>query len=242
MRMISILVLALLTTAANAQTVGTSPDRPVGITIENAYYVGESKDLIRGRAPKQNVPELKPAGVTHVLILRNQRGHEVDDEIAALKEAGFADTNIVNIQYKWRDIDQVVACEQTAQALEYIHTIEALKGAKLYLHCTAGVDRTSLISALYRLSVEPTLTRHRAFRTEMCARDYGDATDRPAQVVKPIHEELTPIYLKFAKAIIADRKELKLNGDFKSICNPETYNSVATENDVKENLPKFKCR
>lgn len=234
------LILATVSAVANAQT--TSSDRPAGITIENAYYVGETKDIVRGRAPKQNIPELKPAGITHVLILRNQRGHEVDDEIAALKEAGFRDTNILNIKYKWRDIDQEVACEQTAQALEYIHAIEALDGAKLYLHCTAGVDRTSLVSALYRLSVETNLTRAQAFRTEMCARDYGDATDRPPQVIQPIHEELTPIYLKFAAAIIRNRKDSFLNGEFKNICNPQYYNSVETENDVKEHLHRFKCR
>lgn len=240
MRMSFILILAILSGAANAQN--TSIDRPEGITIENAYYVGDTKDVVRGRAPKQNIPELMPAGITHVLILRNQRGHEVDDEITALKVAGFSESNILNIKYKWRDIDQAVACDQTAQALEYIRTIEALQGAKLYMHCTAGVDRTSLVSALYRLSVEKNLTRAQAFRTEMCARDYGDATDRPLDVIQPIHEELTPIYLKFAAALIRDRKDGFLQNEFKNICNPQYYNSAETEDDVKENLHRFKCR
>ncbi len=239
MRLFIILLLALPLSSFAADD---SQLRPVGITIENAFYVGQSKDLVRGRSPKDNIPELRPAGITNILIIKNQTRGEVTIEIADLKAHGFKDEEILAVPYKWKDIDQVVACKQTAEILKHIAEVEATEGAKLYFHCTAGVDRTGLIAGLYRLTSEPGSTLRGIFRTEMCDRGYGDADSRPPKVLETIHTELTPIYLKFARAIIRDRRDHFLKQDLSNICKPAYYNSLAVENFVKEELPRTKCR
>lgn len=234
-------ILILLSLSVSAFATDVSELRPAGITIENAFYLGQSKDLVRGRSPKDNIPELRPAGITDVLIIKIQTRGEVDDEIAALKASGFKDEDIVSVPYKWKEINQKVACQQTADILKHMAAVEAEKNSKLYFHCTAGVDRTGVIAGLYRLWVEPRTHMKRMFTTELCGRGYGDADPRPPKVIDAIHTELTPIYLKFARAIIRDRRDGFLGGDLANICKPEYYNSLEVENFVKEELPRYKC-
>lgn len=214
---------------------------PQGLTIPNARYVGTSKQLIRGRAPADNVIEFSAAGINHILIIKNQVTSEVDDEITELKKTGIAAANIRHIPYRWKDINQLQACEQTIDALEYIHATIALPKNKLYFHCTAGVDRTGLVAALYRLQTEPKSTSMDIFKNEMCGHGYGDATYfRPKHVKETIHNELTPLYIKIADVIVSNRaNKEKLSKDF---CKAESFQNPTLEKKVAESLNKYKCR
>ncbi|MEK6554187.1 MAG: tyrosine-protein phosphatase [Bdellovibrionota bacterium] len=228
--------------SASAREIKGGPGQiPEGLTIPNARYVGDSKNVIRGHAPAEHAGEFPAARVTHVLIIKNQVKTEVDEEIAQLVELGLSQDHIHHIAYRWKDLDPLVSCEQTVEALDYIAHMAAVPSNKLYFHCTAGVDRTGLVAALYRLQNESQTNAFQMFKDEMCAHGYGDATYfRPNHVKEAIHVGLTPLYIKLAHIIIENRKAKSVLS--KDICQPNFFQSPSLEKKVTTELAKYKCR
>lgn len=194
----SIITLISLSTLALKSPI---PSSITGVELPNAHYISQSKNLIRGMAPKGYYDELLSLGVSKVLIFKKQSRKEVDQEIETLKELGFSNSDILHIPFLWHDFEsQEVACEQTVKALNFMIENER-EGETVFLHCTVGEDRTGHLSGLYRILKE-NWTMTKAFKEEMCERGYGRGNkNKPSYVVGEIRSDLTPIFLKMAKIL-----------------------------------------
>ena len=90
------------------------------------------------------------ADVGAVLIFKNATtgGHDVDDEIATLRERGLPAGQVAHIPFKWKDIGPFKEpCAQVVDALKFIDTNLAA-GKKTLFHCTVGEDRTGFLAAM----------------------------------------------------------------------------------------------
>jgi hypothetical protein len=92
------------------------------------------------------------------------------------------------------------ACEQTVEALNIMHEVKA-NGGMVFIHCTAGEDRTGMLSGLYRM-MEEGVSSEEVFRSEMCDRGYSDGNQKkPSFVTSAIQKELTPLFIALSEKV-----------------------------------------
>lgn len=169
-----------------------------GLTIPNSYQVDGDGQVFRGREPKKLVNELPDIGITDVIIFKNEVKTEVTEEIEALKGLGIMHHHV---PFRWKDfMSMEEACGQVVRALNILRKVKS-RGGKVFFHCTAGEDRTGMLAGLYRM-LEEGASQKKIFRSEMCARGYGDGNpNKPYNVTSAIQKELTPLFLSLAEKI-----------------------------------------
>jgi protein tyrosine/serine phosphatase len=191
----TLLLLNLIALPALAQTPELTSTVP-GLTIRNSHTVA-GRQIYRGSQPLTKVKELKPFGITDVLIIKNQTKNEVDTEISALNDLGIRSTVI---PLNWQDPDLKKTCTQVVEAVK---TLQAFKQnqSKAYFHCTAGEDRTGLVAALFRM-VDQGWNTQKAFRQEMCGHGYSDGNpNKPQNVINLIEKNLTPVFMVLSRQL-----------------------------------------
>ena len=163
-----------------------------GLTIPNSHQVDREGNVFRGREPKKLVDELAHIGITDVILFKNEVKTEVREEQAELARLGI---RAHHLPFRWKEYPSMEeACVQVVDALNIIHAVKRANG-KVFFHCTAGEDRTGMLSGLYRMLSER-LSGEAAFRNEMCAKGYGDGnTHKPYLVTSAIQKELTPLFI-----------------------------------------------
>lgn len=159
----------------------------------------QSAKVLRGSSPVNQVELLAQHKVNKVLIFRSTSEETLQNELTQLLKIGIEEGSTFSVPFPWKDIkDFPSECRKTVSALNWIRQ-QVRYGNKVYIHCTAGEDRTGLLSALYRLWTEHR-TANTLYRYEMCAKNYGDANrDKPFEVAYLIHESLTPLYFAMAE-------------------------------------------
>lgn len=175
-----------------------------GIDIPNAHVVGGNDKLLRGMAPgsPEDFDQLFAANVGAVLIFKNptNTGHDVGEEITTLTQRGIAQSRVVNIPFKWKDLNGFKEpCEQLVEGMKFIKTNLAA-GKKTLFHCTVGEDRTGFLAAMHRLLNEgSSLDADKAWDSEMCEHGYGAGNPlKPGFVVGSLETGLKPLYQKMA--------------------------------------------
>lgn len=217
-----------------------------GFSIKNSHYVDAGpKKIIRGQTPKDfEYTLLDQFDVSDVLIFKNETfKKEVRAEVDELKKLGFVKPrNLKNpdnvsdddflieegdprrvyyIPFKWRNIDSFQkACEQTIDGLKLLVQVSRIKDRTIFFHCTIGEDRTGYLAGLYRM-LNQGWKIDRAFKEEMCENGYEAGNPEKLNdgfdaVVKPIREQLTPIFSKMAYLI--DQKAITEDNLDKSVC------------------------
>lgn len=185
------------------------------ISINSYAFIQVDPDgqVFRGKEPRSNVSELSQAGVSDVIIFKNDTKGEVIKEIADLTALGI---NPHHIPFRWKEFPSMIeACEQTVEALNLIHKIKQQNG-KVFFHCTAGEDRTGMLAGLYRM-LEENASVSKVFKQEMCARGYSDGSSRkPYTVTSAIQKELTPLFVTLSAKI--ESGEWRLGQLKKSSC------------------------
>lgn len=169
-----------------------------GISIRNTHAL--TAGILRGSQPGNKLKELARYGITDVIIFKTQTKNEVDREIAELKNLGIKSHHI---PFRWKELESAqVACEQTVKALKILR--QAQKASRqVFFHCTVGEDRTGLLAGLWRMEQE-NLSTEEAWQSEMCERGYADGnSNKPWDVTKSIHQELTPLFIALAAKIEA---------------------------------------
>lgn len=168
------------------------------LTIPNSHQVDSDGQVFRGREPKKLVSELADIGITDVIIFKNEVKTEVTEEIEALKELGIRPHHL---PFRWKDFTSMEdACGQVVEAINILRKVKS-RGGKVFFHCTAGEDRTGMLAGLYRM-LEEGVPQKKIFRSEMCARGYGDGNPhKPYNVTSAIQKELTPLFLSLAEKI-----------------------------------------
>lgn len=179
-----------------------------GLSIPNAHIIyddGQSQ-IIRGKAPtnQKQIQELIDFGVSDFLIFKIDTKGEVAKEIQTLLKKGIRQESITHLAFPWKDVrDFTEACTMTLQALQVMQAA-VQNGRNLYLHCTAGEDRTGYLAGLFGLWAGTYSDEVEALKEELCARGYeaGNPGKPYRDVVEKIRETLTPTYLKMAKILI----------------------------------------
>ncbi len=184
-----------------------------GLTIPNSHQVDRDGNVFRGRQPEKLVDELAHIGISDVIIFKNDVKGEVAKEIADLNRLGITPHHI---PFRWKQFPSMVeACEHIVEAMIVIRDVKKVNG-KVFLHCTAGEDRTGTAMGLYRMLSEK-LSMKQVFTQEMCPRGFSDGNpNKPSSVTKAIEAELTPLFVTLAGKI--ERGELKLNSLSQSSC------------------------
>lgn len=184
-----------------------------GLTIPNSHQVDKDGHIFRGREPKKLVTELKDFGITDVLIFKNDVRGEVVQEIAALQTLGIRPHHI---PFRWKEYSSMEeACAQVVDGLNLLYRVKQ-KGGAIFLHCTAGEDRTGMLAALYRM-LEERISSANAFRYEMCSRGYSDGNPhKPGLVTGAIQKELTPLFIALSQKV--ERGEWSLGRISKKSC------------------------
>jgi hypothetical protein len=203
-----ILLFVLMTMSLSSFAAGVP-----GLTIPNSHQVDKDGNVFRGREPQKLVDELAHIGISDVIIFKNDTKGEVPKEIAELQRLGITPHHI---PFHWKQYPSMQeACEQVIDALTVIRDVKAANG-KVYLHCTAGEDRTGAVMGLYRMLSE-NMTMAQVMSQEMCPNGFSDGNpDKPRAVTSAIEAELTPLFVTLAGKI--QRGEWKLNALPKSSC------------------------
>ncbi len=222
------------------------PSSVAGISIHNTHLLAEGPGkILRGMLPRklEEAKELKAYGVSDILIFRNETPGEaaLKHETDLLNAAGFIDSQIHNIPFRWKEIVSFEeACKQSLAALRLLKSKRDTKGKNLYVHCTVGEDRTGYLAALYKIAFEkmPTLV---AFKEHMCSHGYAEANpEKPPFVVEKIHAGLTPLFLKMAKKFEDKKLSASSLSDDECLKDPSTSNA-AFQNQIVEFLKTYKC-
>jgi len=175
-----------------------------GLHLYNASWIDpQEKKLLRSMEPyePEHFQELKDLGVTDVLIFKDSKDGALGSEYEKLKSVGISASNIHNIPFKWKDIENFrEACEQTLQGLRLMRDIAEQKSKRLLLHCTVGEDRTGYLTGLYTLMQDPTQDIATVFQEEMCENGYSSGNpEKPIEkVALPIDQNLTPLFIKMS--------------------------------------------
>lgn len=186
--------------ALESQIMSTVP----GINIPNVHAL--TSRVYRGNEPLKYMADLETLKITDVLIFKKDTRGEVAEEIEMLEtgddEIGLSKKNVVHIEFPWKDIEDYEAtCRDAVQGLQLLIQVAKSKDRRIYFHCTVGEDRTGLLAGLFRIAHQK-WDIEEAFHNEMCARGYeAGNTSKPAQVVKEIREDLTPLFLAMAASI-----------------------------------------
>lgn len=204
----AVLALVLAVPSAWADIESPVPSSVPGISIPNTHEVGRGRGLVlRGGAPNTDAraAELKAYGVTDVLIFKHRAFRdrdEVAEEVGRLKAAGFDETQISSVPFRWKYMGPFrTDCEQTVEALRRLKAAYDTPGKVLFFHCTVGEDRTGYLAGLFRMLMEG-WSLWDSFDRELCRQAYGSGNPRkPARVVQHIRDGLTPTYLKMAYLI-----------------------------------------
>lgn len=183
------------------------------LTIANSHIVDTEGSIYRGREPKKLVSELPSVGITDVIIFKNDTRGEVFKEISALEKLRITPHHI---PFRWKEYESVqLACEQLIEAIQIMKEVRAQDG-KVFIHCTAGEDRTGALAGLFRM-LDEGVSQDVVFKEEMCARGYSDGNEhKPYYVTNAIHKELTPIFNAMARQI--ERGYLTFDNLDKNIC------------------------
>ncbi len=183
-----------------------------GLTIPNSHQVDKDGNVFRGRQPEKLVDELAHIGISDVIIFKNDVKGEVAKEISELNRLGIKSHHI---PFRWKQYPSMVeACEQIVEAITVIKNVKSVNG-KVFLHCTAGEDRTGTVMGLYRMMSEK-MTQAQVFRSEMCPRGFSDGNpNKPKAVTSAIEAELTPLFVTLAGKI--ERGEVLSKASCKNI-------------------------
>lgn len=180
--------------------------------------LNQSDKIYRGRTPRANeIKRLTDTGINTVLIFKDQKKTEVDDEIDNLVARGFDPKRIIHIPFLWKNIvSEKLACEQTVQALQILRRIQNSKSDKLFFHCTVGEDRTGLLAALFDQIMNGT-PQSDSYIRNMCMKGYaGGNTEKPEHVSDAVDQYLSPLYFKLSKMI--EQGDLSMQKMSKSVC------------------------
>ncbi|MEK7356186.1 MAG: tyrosine-protein phosphatase [Bdellovibrionota bacterium] len=139
-----------------------------------------TKHLYRGAQPIGHPDVLTKSGIDVVVIFKNDTKGEVKrekDELTAEGTKRMRPFVVHHIPMEWKQIDSKRACEQTIQALTVLLAAEKA-GANAYVHCTAGEDRTGMVSGLARMLLNGETT-DKIFADELCENGYSDGGGKP---------------------------------------------------------------
>lgn len=198
-----ILGISLFTTATQAEV----------IEIGNFHEVDQSSSIYRGREPKSKTHQLAELGITDVVIFKNDTRGEVVKELNELMQL---DITAHHIPFRWKELSSVEhACEHVIEALTIMRDVREA-GGSVFIHCTAGEDRTGLLAGVFRM-LDEGLSMKETFATEMCAKGYSDGNfHKPWVVTGAIQKELTPLFVALAKKV--ENHELSLENLDSRIC------------------------
>ena len=202
--MIGTLSLALVTLLTALPSFGgvitsTLPSTVPGLSIPNAHSIDQF--IYRGNQPLDKVSELKRFGISDVIIIKQDIKGEVPQERASLNSLQI---HSYYIPMRWNISTPVQSCEETVEAVNLALSLRA-QNRKIYIHCSAGEDRTGLVSGLLRMQLQ-SWSAQKAFTDEMCAHGYADSSNgKPPKVVQQILQNLNPIFLLLSKSLSAGR-------------------------------------
>jgi hypothetical protein len=197
--------------------------------------------VIRGAEPIGHIELLKKAGITDVIIFKeNNSSAVVEKEISELKHAGYSSSQIHHIPMKWKQIKNFrTPCEQTIQALKTINDVLKDQSRKVFFHCTVGEDRTGMLAGIYRLLFE-NWDVEKSFGAEMCYHGYADGNSKkPSDVAKTVDENLTPVYARIA-FLIKQKKLTRESLDVKW-CAQDPFDGASPEDVKKYSLDQLNC-
>lgn len=212
-----LLVFALLMSAPVSAAFWNPKSTVDRVAIGNFHFVMDvgRAELYRGAQPSGRENEARDLGITDVLILKNETWSEVRSELRRWSDLGYSESRVRHVPFRWRNSEEETACLQLMEGLEFARVALREPGAKLYVHCTAGEDRTGLFVALMRMMVEGRSLEF-AFE-EMCLRGYADANRwKPGMIVRQVKTGLTPLLAKFATWI--ERGELRWGRPRPELC------------------------
>lgn len=176
---------------------GDIPSSIPGIEVDNFHqFSADVGTVYRGAEPRSHVNQVAKLGINEVLIFKKPDRNEVSKEIQAWQNLGVSAEKIHHIPMEWKSLDPVVGCQRTLEALAIIRNSLATPDRRLYVHCTAGQDRTGLLMGLTRI-LKDGWQVDQAFQSEMC--DYGYAEGQPGKpgfIVAEVHQGLTPLFLR----------------------------------------------
>jgi hypothetical protein len=162
-----------------------------------------TKHLYRGAQPIGHAADLADFGIDVVVIFKNDVKGEVVREKTELAQAGYSQSAVHHSPMAWKDINLKLSCQQTIEALQVLLRAEAQE-KNAYVHCTAGQDRTGLVSGIARMILTGESTEQ-IFQQELCANQYSDGNpNKPYKVVKAIEQGLTPLFFALAKKVEAN--------------------------------------
>lgn len=236
------LILFSFPVLGNAGFSSPFPSTVEGLDIPNAHEIGLEGDarVLRGMAPRNDADfqALLNLKVQDILIFKNQTHTEVDEELIALREAGYPDGRVHHIPFRWKNVESFESgCTQALAGLKILRDASRF-GRSVFFHCTVGEDRTGFLAGLYRQIMEGKSAQE-AFYYEMCENGYGGGNPRKpyAKVVEPIRQELTPLYLKMS--LLIKRGAVSMDSLDSGACSQEpSMEEVAAFYPVK----KFRCR
>lgn len=216
----------------------------IGIGIANSHLVSENggTKLLRGMKPFRDADfdDLQDQGVKAVLIFKKPTAaDEVDDEIAALTPIGVPATQIVNVQFPWKDLpDFREPCRMTVRSLKLLSGWTA-SGKTTFFHCTVGEDRTGYLAGLYRLLTE-TASVETVFEQEMCERGYsaGNPQKPYTSVAKEVDADVTPVFLKMAFKIA--NGELTPSSLDEAVCDTDPASDPAFD-EAQWDAARYRC-
>lgn len=171
-------------------------------SMDNVHEVRSSR-ILRGSTPVGDQMQLLVnEGVTDILVFKKDKDGEVKSELQAFQNLGLQSASLNHIAAEWKiALPFRQTCEQYVQALTLIRDVEKSSDRRMYFHCTAGQDRTSLLAGLYQVLHGE--SPREVFEKEMCARGYeaGGGEQKPMTVVRAIRKNLTPFYLQMVRLI-----------------------------------------
>ena len=190
-----------------------------------------TEQIFRGRAPKASeMKTLVDAGITSVLIFKNQLKTEVDEEINQLISVGINKRKIHHIPFLWKDItSEKLACEQVVEALTILQKVQTSVNDKILFHCTVGEDRTGLLAGLMSQLLKQEDIES-SFINQMWSKGYtGGNKTKPHNVSLAVDKYLTPLYYKISQLI----SDCQLTADSlnKNVC--KKISTINVENIIK---------